>query len=574
LSKILVVDDSVENLELLSAELEAWGHHVTRATSGAHALELAETLRPDLILLDVTMPEMDGIEVCRRLKGSQELKGIPVILSVTRGADEHVVVGLDAGAQDYIPKPCDERILAARVRAQLRLKDTQDALEQRSEDLSRAVQAAEHLATHDSLTGLANRAVFLDQVEKAVHSARRDDQNLALLFIDLDGFKDVNDTLGHATGDALLRSVADRLESVVRTSDVVARLGGDEFTILLPKLAAAQDASFVARKVLRLLSSTHEIDGRHVVATPSIGIAIFPSDGDDSDSLLRNADRAMYEAKSRGKGCYQFFTPEMNRVAEEQRVAEERLAHALVNEEFVLHYQPQLDVVTGAVVGAEALVRWQDPEEGLLLPSEFIPLAEKTGLINPLGEWILRTACLQRQRWNAEGLPSFFLCVNVSPRQLRWPGFVQGFRDLLSEIPLKSDQIQLEVTESCLMSSVRSRSSFLEDLAAMGAAVAVDDFGAGYSSLGLLRQLPVGVVKLDRSFVAGIESDAVNASIASAVVALAKGLEFQVVAGGVETESERSRLLDLGFRIMQGYLFQKPVPATELAEFVRARSGV
>ncbi len=572
MSKILVVDDSVENLELLSAQLEAWGHHVTRATSGDHRLELAETLRPDLILLDITMPEMDGIEVCRRLKGSQELKGIPVILSVTRGADEHVVVGLDAGAQDYIPKPCDERILAARVRAQLRLKDTQDALEQRSEDLSRAVQAAEHLATHDSLTGLANRAVFLDQVEKAVHSARRYDQELALLFIDLDGFKDVNDTLGHATGDALLRSVADRLESVVRTSDVVARLGGDEFTILLPKLAAAQDASFVARKVLRLLSSTHEIDGRLVVATPSIGIAIFPSDGDDSDSLLRNADRAMYEAKSRGKGCYQFFTQEMNRVAEEQRVAEERLARALVNEEFVLHYQPQLDVVTGAVVGAEALVRWQDPEKGLLLPSEFIPLAEKTGLINPLGEWILRTACLQRQRWNAEGLPSFFLSVNVSPRQLRWPGFVEGFRDLLSEIALSSDQIQLEVTESCLMSSVRSQSSFLQDLAAMGAAVAVHDFGAGYSSLGLLRQLPVGVVKLDRSFVAGIESDAVNASIASAVVALAKGLEFQVVAGGVETESERSRLLDLGFRIMQGYLFQKPVPATELAAFVRARS--
>jgi len=433
----------------------------------------------------------------------------------------------------------------------------------------RAEELVQHLAFHDALTGLANRSLLIDRLSTALAQARRSGQTLAVLFLDLDGLKIVNDTLGHATGDSVLRSVADQLQRLVREADTVAREGGDEFVLLLPAIAEAEDAVEAARRILERLREPTVLEEREFTITGSIGIALYPHDGAEPEALLRSADLAMYRAKERGGNDYQICTPAIHASIVERMDLESDLRRALQEGEFVLHYQPQVDLRTGRVCGVEALLRWQHPERGLVLPAEFIPLAEKTGLIPRLGEWVLRTACAQYKAWQEAGLRCTSVAVNVSPRQLQQPDLIDTVAQVLQETGLGASSLRLEITESAVMRDVEMAVNFLRDLRGMGVEISVDDFGTGYSSLSHLKRLPIDEVKIDRSFVQGVPADLDDAAIVTAIIGLAESLNLRVVAEGVETSEQLAFLKEHGCHIMQGYLFARPVPARGLERFLR-----
>ena len=453
-------------------------------------------------------------------------------------------------------------------------------------------QRIRRLAYYDSLTALPNRESFHELVEEAVQASSGRDQSLALLFLDVDRFKQVNDSLGHAYGDELLVQVADRLRSAVRGSDRVARregmaterstspgshrgtsisrLGGDEFTILLQDLDHAQDAARVARRVLHLMSRPFKIRGRELFVGASVGIAVWPEDGADGEALIRSADIAMYHAKGRGGNSYEFFNASMNRAASDRMALEVGLRHALERDQLLLHYQPIRDSRTGRISAVEALVRWVDDDGQMIRPDQFIPIAEETGLIVPIGEWILRTACRQAVAWREAGLESIRLSVNVSVEQLRDLGIVNTVESVLFETGLSVQDLELEITESSILDESPNIVAALGGLTDLGIDFALDDFGTGYSSLSALQRFPIERLKIDRSFVSGIGENESDEALSSAVVALAKRLGLLVVAEGVETEQQARVLTSLGCQELQGYLFSKPLPAEELAAFLRA----
>jgi len=431
-----------------------------------------------------------------------------------------------------------------------------------------------HLAHHDALTGLPNRFSLHDRLSQAIVSARRETRLLAVMFLDLDHFKAINDSLGHPVGDRLLVDVAHRLRTCVRESDVVARLGGDEFVVVMTDIGepAIGVISAMATKILHRLSEAHIIDGRDLHATPSIGIAVFPSDGDDADTLMKNADVAMYHAKSRGRRNSQFFAASMNEAAAERVELESSLRQAIDGDEMLLHFQPQIDAISGRVVGVEALVRWQHPGRGMIPPGKFIPLAEETGLIEPLGRWVLGAACRQLWRFGQQGRRGVRMGVNLSARQLREGDLVEHVRDLLASYRLEPCDLELEITESTAMENADATIGILRRLRELGVALAIDDFGTGYSSLAYLKLLPIQRLKLDRSFVRDIETDHNDAIICSATIALANSLGLEVVAEGVETEPQLTYLKYLGCDIIQGYYFSKPLAEGALNEFLESHS--
>jgi diguanylate cyclase (GGDEF)-like protein/PAS domain S-box-containing protein len=422
-----------------------------------------------------------------------------------------------------------------------------------------------YLATRDPLTELPNRVLFNDRLEQGIVAARRSGQSLAVLFIDLDRFKYINDSLGHQVGDLLLKEVATRMYACIRKGDTLSRLGGDEFVVTLEGLQHAEDAAQVATKIIKALARPFDVAGHTLTTSCSIGIAIFPLDADDDRSLMKNADTAMYHAKEKGRNNYQFFSPDMNVRAVERHNLETALRLAIERQEFVLFYQPQVDIRSGNVVGMEALLRWQHPERGLLEPTTFINVAEESGLIEPIGQWVLRSACQRAKAWQDAGYPSVRIAVNISARQLNKPReFSRGLSRILSSTGLDPRYLELEMTETLLLHA-EENIAVLHKLGQEGVRIAVDDFGTGYSSLSYLRQLPIDTLKIDRSFVRGIETDAEDAFIIQAVVAMAHSLELQVTAEGVETRGQLEALQRLGCDAYQGYLFSKPVPATEAA---------
>jgi diguanylate cyclase (GGDEF)-like protein/PAS domain S-box-containing protein len=427
-----------------------------------------------------------------------------------------------------------------------------------------------HLAHHDTLTGLPNRFSLHNRLSQAIVSVRRENRSLAVMFLDLDHFKTINDTLGHPVGDRLLIEVALRLKDCVRESDVVARLGGDEFVVVMTDISDAPigAVSAMASKIQQRLTEPCVIDGRDLHATPSIGIAVFPSDGDDADALMKNADVAMYHAKSRGRHNYQFFTASMNEAAAERVELEGSLRQAIDGGEMLLHYQPQIDAVSGRVVGVEALVRWQHPSRGMVPPGKFIPLAEETGLIEPLGRWVLNAACQQLWTLARQGRQGLRMAVNLSARQLREENLVDHVQELLAAYGLSPGDLELEITESAAMENADITIGILRRLRDLGVALAIDDFGTGYSSLAYLKLLPIQRLKLDRSFVRDIETDHNDAIICSATIALAHSLGLEVVAEGVETEPQLTYLKYLGCDLIQGYYFSKPLPENHLVEFL------
>jgi diguanylate cyclase (GGDEF)-like protein/PAS domain S-box-containing protein len=427
-------------------------------------------------------------------------------------------------------------------------------------------QRVQELARFDSLTGLPNRNMFLGELDRAIARARRHGAPFAVCFLDLDRFKTINDTLGHAAGDALLRTMAARLRGAVRENDLVARLGGDEFVVLLEGAASAADLTAVAGKVLAAVAEPVGLHDCSFLVTGSIGIALYPADGEDAASLLKHADAAMYLAKDKGKNQLQFYTAELADQAAHQFEMESALRLALARNELRLHYQPKVDVVSGALVGVEALARWLHPVRGLVPPAEFIPLAEERGLIVPIGRWVIQAACRQIRDWRAAGLQAPAVAVNLSARQFASDSLIDDIVAAMTQYGVQAQDLEVELTESVLMAEPERANQVLQHLHAMGLRISIDDFGTGYSSLSYLKRFPAQTVKIDRSFVNGLPDDADDTAITAAVIAMAHSLGLQVVAEGVETTAQMTELRRLGCDEAQGYLLGRPMPADELAQ--------
>ena len=438
------------------------------------------------------------------------------------------------------------------------------------------------LANFDSLTGLPNRMLFRDRLEQAMARARRSSEPMALMFLDLDHFKVINDSLGHEVGDELLRRVADLLRGCLRSVDslaraeagetfTVSRLGGDEFTVIAEHLSSAEDAAHIARRILDALESPIHLFEHELHVSASIGISMYPSDDTDQDGLVRHTDMAMYRAKAMGRGTFSFFSEELSAEVAARLLLESQLRRALERHEFVLHYQPKANLETGIVTGVEALIRWHAPGRGLVPPDRFIRVLEDSGLILPVGAWAIRTACAELATWDRAGLPPLSLAVNLSARQFRQPYLARFIEDALSETGIDPKRLEIELTESMLMEDNEATNGVLAALAAMGVRVAMDDFGTGHSSLSYLKRFDIDTLKIDRSFVSELPQDPEDKAIATAIVAMGHSLHMKVVAEGVETEAQAQCLRELGCDEMQGYLLSRPMPPAALMAWVRQR---
>ena len=693
---ILVVDDDAGGRRLTRATLSKAGFHVIEAADGHLALEQLRAGLPELVLMDVSMPVMDGFTACealRRLPGGER---VPVVMMTGLDDVESIDRAFQVGATDFITKPINWTILAHRVRymlrasaaindldlSQRRLSNAQrigemgdwewdlrsdrvlpseqalrifghanlaqglnfeqfvahlhpddlprlrdacaravgpcdnfsidhricDAQGQvrhvrqqvevvdRDEsglplrlagavhDITRRREAEEQirrLAYYDPLTGLPNRLLFTEQLHHAIHHAERNHQQLAIMFVDLDHFKRVNDTLGHGAGDELLRLVSGRLSASLRSHDMVgrlegeveassiARLGGDEFIVMLSGMHRPADAASVARRLVDALAEPVVVGGTEIFVGSSVGIAMYPNDGSDIDTLLMNADTAMYRAKEAGRGGFQFYDRWMNARALDRLMMESQLRRAMDRNEFVLHYQPRVDVTSGRIVGAEALIRWQHPEKGLVQPLEFIPLVEDTGLVIPIGDWAIGEVCRQVAAWQADGIEAVSVAVNLAATHLRERGLPELVQRQMQAHGLKPGMLEIEVTESILLVEPELSLLTAERLNEMGVRLSIDDFGTGYSSLSYLKRLPIHALKIDRSFVRDLAHDPDDAAIITAIIAMAHSLKLKVVAEGVETEAQLGFLRDRQCDEFQGFLMSRPMAADAFGELLR-----
>ncbi|KAA3650142.1 MAG: EAL domain-containing protein [Proteobacteria bacterium] len=677
--RILLVDDAPDNVLVLGRALEVV-YEVQFATSGEAALALVARRAPDLILLDVVMPGMDGIQVLRRLRANEPTRDIPVILVSADVSEQTQIDGLDVGADDYLTKPVITSVLQARVRNVLQRKRAERQLRLASlvfrhsgeaimvtdrdnriidinpaftrltgysldevrgknprmlasgrtsreeyeamwsavlneglwqgeiwdrnkageiqpklltisvvrspeggvenfiaifTDISERKAAQEHiefLAHHDSLTGLPNRLMLKLTLEHALAHQQRSGCRLAVMFIDLDRFKEINDSLGHPVGDGLLLEVAQRLSGGVRESDTVARLGGDEFVVVLDD-ADAEVAARVARQLVKALGRPYEVLGHALRTSASIGVCLYPDDGDCYEELMKNADLALYDAKGKGRNNFQFFRSELNVATSRRRKIESRLYLAFEHRRLALHYQPQILQSNGQVCGVEALLRWHDSELGWVPPDQFVPIAEDTGLILAIGAWVLDEACRQLKAWQMAGITGVSVAINLSLHQFRQAGLPRLVADALARHQLRGADLVIELTESVAMQNPEATIEILQALRAQGVCLAVDDFGTGYSSLAYLKVLPIQRLKLDKSFVRDIETDANDAAICSATIAMAHAMGLGVIAEGVETQAQQDYLASLGCDVMQGFLLGRPMPAEQVFPAPPAPAG-
>ena len=566
--KILVVDDTPANLLVMRRLLAKVDADLVEASSGNAAL--AASLDHDfaLILLDVQMPEMDGFEVAEFLSQEERSRSTPIIFVTAAYADDmNRVRGYGAGAVDYIVKPVNELILLSKVRVFLELYRGKQQLQQLLDELraevaerQRLEEVARHQATHDPLTGLANRILFVDRLQKSLARSGRNGTSCALFYIDIDNFKPVNDRYGHHAGDELLRQLAQRMLGHMREVDTVARLGGDEFVIVLPDADTGDGVAAVIDAVIEAISTPVTIDGHELLVTPSIGGCLYPRDGEDAGSLLKHADVAMYHAKAAGRSNIQWFTPDMMRESADRLALGSALRRAMENEDLRLHYQPEVCLNSGRIVGMEALLRWHHPEHGYISPARFIPVAEETGQIVALGAWVLETACREAVAIQQRTGQPLVLAVNVSPRQFQ-PGWPQTVREALQRSGLRPQHLELEITEGMLMRNPEESAELLRQLRALGVTVVIDDFGTGYSSLSYLTRFPIDKIKIDRSFVRDLGTDATDAAVINAIIAMARSLNVRVIAEGVESQAQQAYLRERGCDEAQGFYYSEAVPA-------------
>ncbi len=567
---LLVVDDSPENIHELIEALKG-DYQIQVATCGAKALAaVAGETPPDLVLLDVMMPDMDGYEVCRQIKAMPQGNRIPVIFVTVVDAVAEKVRGFDLGAADYITKPFDVAEVRARVRNHLELARLRRFLEDLVASRTALLEVSEEkyrtLVHRDSLTGLASRMLFGEMLAQETQRAQGGETRFALLFIDLDNFKTVNESLGHAAGDAVLVEAARRVKALLSDNDSLARIGADEFAALVD---AGGAVDLRAQQLIDALGQPFVIDSKPIFVGASVGIALCPEDGGDTETLLGAASAALNQAKLQGPGILRFFSADMSRIANDRLTLEAELRAALDHpDELRLHYQPQVDLLNGHIVGIEALLRWQHPQRDLLAPAEFIPLAEESGLIVRLGDWVLREACRQVRRWSDAGLTPKQTAVNVSAIQLSRGHLVESVRDALAETGIAPHQLELEITESFVMADRERSFQTLRELKALGVRLSIDDFGTGHSSLAYLQQLDVHKLKVDISFVHDMITNSGNAAIVKAIIAMGHSLGLEVIAEGVENQGQARYLRSLQCDVMQGFLIAQPMPAEAMTEFL------
>ncbi len=690
----LIVDDDPSLRMIIAALLEKNGFHALEADSGKKGVDLFAAQQPDIVLMDVMMPDMDGFEACKMIRNSPEGNYTQILMVTGLEDTESIKKAFEAGANDFVTKPLNLMMLGQRVQYMLRagiafkelyisrsrLAKTQElamignwqinlktdefhcsfeacsllglsceekdislddflkpvidqdrdriknsikttittgvpaTLEYRInvadapdkyiltksaiifdeqhhpvfllgviQDISQLKKAEEEirrLAFYDGLTGLANRMLFMNRMEQAIIDAERNKKHCALLFLDLDNFKRVNDTLGHNVGDLLLKKVTETIKKSIRAGDsatkiiekeenrnsLTARLGGDEFTIMITNLKKPENAAIIARRLLRMIPAVHNLYGHEVSITTSIGISIFPEDGKESDVLLKNADTAMYQAKKEGRNTYQFFMESMNRVVHERFSIDRDLRKAIKNNEFVLYYQPQIRLADRKIVGAEALIRWHHPHRGMIPPDKFIPIAEETGMIIDINKWVLHAACLQNKKWIKQGFQPITIAVNLSGFRLASQDIIGTISSAIEQIDSEIKNIEIEITENVLIHDTETTISTLNRIKDLNLRIAMDDFGTGYSSLSYLTSFPVDTIKIDRSFVMDCNSESNNLVIIKAIIAMGHSLGKKIVAEGIETEEQYHLLNDLGCDEAQGYYFSHPLPVSEFAK--------
>jgi diguanylate cyclase (GGDEF)-like protein len=562
-ANILIVDDEPEIRNIVRGILSE-SYRYREANSAEEALSLLRMEKFDLVISDIKMDGMSGLEMIPQVRAIAP----DTVIMVISGEQtiESAVEALRGGAFDYIMKPFDFQHVEAAVRRALEHHSLLAAKRRHENHLEELVRqrTAElnHLAYHDALTDLPNRILFEDRLTQALIPAEHNRQTLGVLFFSLDRFKKIHDTLGRAIGDRLLQEVAERLRSSAHRGETVARFEGDEFALLLTQIGGTEgeDVVEVIFQINESLKLPFVVDGHELFITASFGITLYPDDGADAPTLLKNADAALYRAKEQGGDNYQFYTADMNAKAMKRLTLENSLRRALERNEFEVYYQPVLDTNTGKIVGMEALLRWHHPELGLVQPAEFIPLAEDTGMIVPIGEWVLRTACAQSKSWQEAGFAPLALAVNLSARQFQQQNLSEVVVLILQETGLNPHDLGLELTESSIMKNAESAVRTLGELKALGVKIAIDDFGTGYSSLGYLKRLPIDTLKIDRSFVRDVTTDADDAALVMAIITLAHNLRLKVIAEGVETEEQRRFLHLLRCDEWQGYLCSKPLP--------------
>lgn len=680
---VLLVDDEPDERLLIRRELESSGMRVRECNSGKDALNILKDLKPSVILLDVNMPGIDGIEVCRDIRLNTSLKDTPVLMLTGMDGLDYIRRAFDAGATDFITKTMDLGLVSQRVKYALRnsmnTKDLQSwksqmkqvqrvakigywqmrvpecfvtlseealklfSVEQSEfdgsfssfldivnvadrDDVKNAVDAAlfgdsklnvdfrsvvkdgeefyvnmqgevilnddsepvsmmgvvqditerkksevsmQHQALYDSLTDLSNRRMFQDRLTQAMTTAQREEKLLALCFFDLDSFKMINDNLGHAVGDELLKSVAKRLRSTMRQGDIVARISGDEFAVAIEGLNNVDELEKIVEKIRFRLSQPYRIRGHKVYTSASIGVALYPLDSANRETMLRNADAAMYRAKELGGNCFCYYTYDMNDKARRHLEMEKNLRKALSQDELCLFYQPQFGAQTNEIVGVEALLRWKHPEYGLLPPSKFLSIAEDSGLIFAIGKWVLTKACQDLRSWHNKGFEGLRLALNMSSRQFMQEGILENISEVLKQSSVDPRFICIEITENVAMKNIAGAIDMLRQLKAIGLQTAIDDFGAGHSSMNLLQKLPVDTLNIDRSFIMRIADREKDGNAARGIIALAHSLGLKVAAEGVETKTQAEFLKNQNCDVLQGYYFSHPLPANEMEEFLQ-----
>ena len=554
---VLLIEDNPADARLLEVALEGSQFRTHKAANLERALDHLFNNPVTVVLSDLSLPDASGLECIHLLTAAAP--SVPVVVVTGTKDEETGLAALRAGAQDYIFKDHAKGALLPRA---LRYAIERKQAEQRMIEL----------AQQDALTGLANRVQFRAFLDKAVARAERLDRSVALMFVDLDRFKMVNNTHGQETGDQVLKTVAERMTQCLRKSDLAARIGADEFAIVMESLDSPQTVSSAAQRILDAVSRPFSLGAKQIHATTSIGVAIYPMDAATPESLMSSAHTAMAQAKERGKNTYQFYTREMHQHALKQLELERTLRGAMERGEFRLHYQPQVDMRQGQITGFEALLRWQHPERGLVPPGEFIDFCEESGLIVPLGKWVLREACEQQQRWQALGLPPVHIGFNVSARQLQDSDLVQSFKEIVEETGADPQRLDVELTESAMLKDPESVGRLLQGFADMGMGIALDDFGTGYSSLTHLRRFPVTTIKIDRAFITNLCTSQDDAAIVGAIVGMGRSLRLRTLAEGIETSEQLAFLRQLNCDSMQGYYFSKPLPVEAITSALFERN--
>ncbi|GAB4537037.1 MAG: hypothetical protein Tsb0014_25370 [Pleurocapsa sp.] len=577
---ILIVDDTLENLRLLSSMLTEQGYTVRKATNGQMTLKVVQTLPPDLILLDIMMPDMNGYEVCQILKANPATAAIPIIFLSALDDVLDKVKAFQIGAIDYITKPFQIEEVLVRVRNQLALKAAQqeiyqlnahleERVKERTQELTAANEKLREMATYDDLTGLVNRFEFMEQLGQFLYRAKIDSAyQFAVLYLDCDRFKIVNDSLGHVVGDELLKKIAHQLRNIVREKDILARLGGDEFAIILSEISHLDRAIEVAERILTVLKQPFGCNSYEIFINVSIGIVLSNPDYEQPEHILRDADTAMYRAKDLGRGQYQIFTPKMYHAAHQLLEIETNLHRAIRQKEFVVYYQPIINLNTGRIVGFEALVRWLHPQHGLIPPGSFLPIAEETGLICTIGSLVMEQACAQLAQWKQQGFEDLKVYINLAAQQLSQANLVQEIDRILAETQLTSDSIKLEITESSMMQNLQSTKLLIQQLRERGIQFSIDDFGTGYSSLSQLQTFPVNTLKIDRCFVNHLDGTTQNLKLIPIILSIAKVMDMDVVAEGIETEQQLAQLRTLDCHFGQGFFFSKPLNAEDASNLL------